>query len=82
MEDPGESTHGRIRGILEFFEPVVHDPALPSVVDGVRGSDGSVEQLLGGRGRRSTIEWHLDDGVEGDGRTRRTWEILPERGIP
>lgn len=80
MKDPRKPTHGRIRVSLELLEPVVHDPALPSVVHGIRSCDSSMKEPLG----RAAVaaEWHLDDGVDGNGGAAR-WagEVLAERSI-
>lgn len=69
VEDSGEAAHvGAGRG-LELLEPVVHDPALPGVVDGVGGRDGGVEEALGGGlGGLGAVDRHLDDGVHRDQR--------------
>lgn len=43
MQDSSKATHLRIGSILEFLKPVVHDPALPSIVDGSRRGYGGVK---------------------------------------
>lgn len=43
MQNPGEPAHLRTRLVLEFLEPVVHNPALPSVIDRIGGCHGCVE---------------------------------------
>lgn len=61
MQDPGEPAHLGTGFVSEFLEPVVHDPALPGVVDGVGSSYSSVEEPL--VGRTGFAVGHLDDGV-------------------
>lgn len=46
MQDSGEAPHLRIGLIFLFFEPVIHDSALPRVVDGIGGSNGGMEKPL------------------------------------
>uniref|UniRef100_A0A7C9CWD7 Uncharacterized protein n=1 Tax=Opuntia streptacantha TaxID=393608 RepID=A0A7C9CWD7_OPUST len=44
MQNPGEPTHVRIRHSSKLLEPIVHYPALPSIVDAFRSGHSSVEE--------------------------------------
>jgi len=79
VKDPSEATHPRLGSILEFVVPKIHHSALPRVVDRIRSSDCSVKKplLLGG----GSVKWHLDERIHRNGRARRPWEVLLERGI-
>lgn len=65
MKNPGKAPHLRPGLLLEPLEPVVHDPALPSVVHRIRRRHRRMEQphLLV---RRRPVDRHLDDRVELD----------------
>lgn len=80
MEDSGESAHVGVR-VAQFLllEPVVHDSALPRVVDGVGGGDGGVEEAP--RLLRGGVRRHSDDRVNGGFGGRLAGEFLLERGI-
>lgn len=83
MQDPGKPAHfgSGSSGRFSLFEPVVHDSALPCVVDGVRGRYGRVEEfsILFVVGADSgSAAWQLDDWVVvGGGRG----EALFERSV-
>lgn len=86
VQDPGEPTHLRIGPAPVLLEPVVHHPALPSVVHRIGSRDRRVEQppppAPAAEPPRS-VEGHLDDGVHGEPgrRVGRAGEFLPEWGI-
>ena len=83
MQDPGKPAHfgSGSSGSFGLFEPVVHDSALPRVVDGVRGCNGRVEEpnlLVVVAADSGSAAWQLDDRVlVGGGRG----EALFERSV-
>lgn len=88
MQDPGIPTHfgAGSGGSLDLFEPVVHDSALPRVVDGVRRRHGYVEESglpLFGASDSGSAARQFDDWVNGEfgGGRRSAGKALLERSI-